>query len=167
MAHEEIIGWQSENAREGVDTRKKDVTGTGAVKVIPELGVPAVERGNTGEVGRVQVFVVEHSDGSVSVSYLPVPVEMPKVDTRSTEEIMKDLMRLANKAERLVRRQEELVEMAQVSQRELREHDLFSGSRTREIDAMVAKTKKKKLSYRNVGAGQVVVDGVAMEVPLV
>lgn len=33
-----------EPAREGVDTRKKELTGAGAVN--PELGVPAVQRGN-------------------------------------------------------------------------------------------------------------------------
>ena len=35
----------NEDARVGVDTRKKDLTGAGADKVIPELGMPAVEQG--------------------------------------------------------------------------------------------------------------------------
>ena len=43
MAYEKVVGWQSENAREGVDTRKKDLTGAGAVKVIPESGASAVK----------------------------------------------------------------------------------------------------------------------------
>jgi len=38
--------WSAGKAsRDGVDTRNKDLTGAGAVKVIPEVGMPAVELG--------------------------------------------------------------------------------------------------------------------------
>lgn len=161
MAHEKTIGWPTGKAREGVDTRTKDLTGAGAV--IPESGVPAVKRGNVEDVYRMVSTPIVVNDEIVGYHLEILSLEKPEVDTRSTEEIIKALLRLADKADALWAKQEKLVEMAQVSQRKLKEQDLFPGSRTKEIAAMVAKTKKKKPTQK--GVGQVDVDGKTMEVP--
>jgi len=158
------------NAREGVDTRNQGLTGAGAVKVIPESGLPAVQQGET---GRVRVILVEDSDGGISVSYLPVPIEEPEPapvekDNRSTDEIMEELFRLVDKVDDLKKTMDGLVEIAQISDRRITSNDLFLGQRSSAVGEMVKRTRSRatrKPKLPKSGVASVIVGGHVMEVP--
>jgi hypothetical protein len=148
------------------------------------------------DCGRIRVSVVEHSDGSISVSYLPLAIEEPEmdpvnVDERSTEEMLGELLKLSRFGMGL---QKKLRKMEKVEKKvealpliKVNPVDLLPPRKLAMYEAMSSRTNNpwcaqvvreleeefklvvgppKKKVGGRPGVGVVMVNGDAMEVPV-